>query len=122
MFFTFVKSNRIISFKVGAIIFFLAFGFTLIEFFSFVMFNFAAQAAPSGLTSVYFIWRIFDFLHFQTIVLGILCFSAGVLNKLFQLDLSLYKMVFLSIAFALIFYVFVVYQLIDDGIILKIVG
>ena len=117
--FTVIKSNRIIAFQFGATLLFLSLGFALIEFFGYVMFTFAAQATPSGSTFVYLVWRAFDFLLFQTFCLGILCFAAGVLNTISQLNLSLFKMVFISIAFAMIFYVFVVYQLIDDGIILK---
>ncbi|MCP3871956.1 MAG: hypothetical protein GY699_02230 [Desulfobacteraceae bacterium] len=121
MFFSVIKSNRIISFKFGAIILFLALCLALVESLGFALFSFAVQAAP-GSKTVYFIWRIFDYLFFQTFLLGLLCFSSGVLNKLFQLDLSLFKMVFISIAFAVIFYIFIVLQLIDDGIILKTIG
>jgi len=109
MIFTVLKSNRIISFQFGAIILFLSLSFALVEFFGFVLFSFAAQAAPVGSKILYLVWRTFDFLLFQTFVLGLVCFCAGALNKLFQLDLSLFKMVFISIVFALVFYVFVVY-------------
>ncbi len=119
MTFSIDTSNRLVTFKAGTVLFLLSLGFTFAEFIGFIIFAFLTHDPPAMSAFVYLVWRIFDFLHFQSLSSGVLCFAAGVLNSILQFNLSLYKMLFISTAFAIIFYVFIVYQLIDDGLILK---
>ena len=117
-----IPTNKLITFQLGAVLLFISLGFALVGFLGFLLLNFAAKTLPVSAAFVYLLWRALDFSVFQTFILGGICFCSGIFNTLFQLDLSLYKMVFISITFAILFYVFVVFQLIDDGIVLKTIG
>lgn len=114
------KPKRAISFKLGTLILFLLLGVALIIGLGFMMIGFAAQAAPVGDPIFNAIWRTADFIIFQALSIGIICFLVGGVSKIPQLNFPLSNVIAVSITFSIVLYAIWIIQGSNDGIIIRV--